>query len=171
MRPQVLCTILILVPVLALAQQSAAPVAPPSPKLFAGSADVVAMMAKAKAERKQDQANFVQPIVQLAPYNANLEYRAAGVNAPASVHEREAEMFYVVDGSGTLVTGGKLREEKRTNAENLTGTGIDGGMSRKLTKGDWVMVPEKTAHWFTQIDGTLVLMSIHLPHATATDSK
>lgn len=171
MRAQVLGTIFILVPVFALAQQSAAPVAPPSPKLFAGSADVVAMMAKAKAERKPDQANFVQPIVQLAPYNANLEYRAAGVNAPASVHEREAEMFYVVDGSGTLVTGGKLREEKRTNAENLTGTGIDGGMSRKLTKGDWVMVPEKTAHWFTQIDGTLVLMSIHLPHAPATDSK
>ena len=168
MRAQVLGTILILVPVFALAQQSAAP---PSPKLFTGSADVVAMMAKAKAERKPDQANFVQPIVQLAPYNANLEYRAAGVNAPASVHEREAEMFYVVDGSGTLVTGGKLREEKRTNAENLTGTGIDGGMSRKLTKGDWVMVPEKTAHWFTEIDGTLVLMSIHLPHTPATDSK
>jgi mannose-6-phosphate isomerase-like protein (cupin superfamily) len=163
-----LCTILTLAAVSALAQQSAAPAAP---KLFAGSADVVAMMAKAKAERKPDQANFVQPIVQLAPYNANLEYRAAGVNAPASVHEREGEMFYVVDGSGTLVTGGKLREEKRTNAENLTGTGIDGGMSRKLTKGDWVMVPEKTAHWFTQIDGTLVLMSIHLPHAPTTDSK
>jgi len=171
MRAQVLGTLLTLVPVFALARQSAPPVAPPLPKLFAGSADVVAMMAKAKAERKPDQANFVQPIVQLAPYNANLEYRAAGVNAPASVHEREAEMFYVVDGSGTLVTGGKLREEKRTNAENLTGTGIDGGMSRKLAKGDWVMVPEKTAHWFTQIDGTLVLMSIHLPHAPTTDSK
>ena len=171
MRAHVLCTILTLVPVFAFAQQSASPAAPPSPKLFAGSADVAAMMAKAKAERKPDQANFVQPIVQLAPYNANLEYRAAGVNAPASVHEREAEMFYVVDGSGTLVTGGKLREEKRTNAENLTGTGIDGGMSRRLAKGDWVMVPEKTAHWFTQIDGTLVLMSIHLPHAPAADSK
>src|SRR5262245_43840001 len=171
MRAQVLGTILTVVPVFALAQQTASPGAAPSPKLFTGSADVVAMMAKAKAERKPDQANFVQPIVQLAPYNANLEYRAAGVHAPASVHEREAEMFYVVDGSGTLVTGGKLREEKRTNAENLTGTGIDGGMPRKLTKGDWVMVPEKTAHWFTQIDGTLVLMSIHLPHAPATDSK
>src|SRR5215467_10846860 len=131
MRPQVLCTSLILVPVFALAQQSAAP---PAPKLFAGSADVVAMMAKAKAERKPDQPNFVLPIVQLAPYNANLEYRSAGVNAPASVHEREAEMFYVVDGSGTLVTGGKLREEKRTNAENLTGTGIDGGTPRRLAK-------------------------------------
>jgi mannose-6-phosphate isomerase-like protein (cupin superfamily) len=111
------------------------------------------------------QANFVQPIVRLAPYNANLEYRVAGVNAPASVHEREAEMFYVIEGSGTLVTGGTLREEKRTNAENLSGSAIDGGTQHRLAKGDWVMVPEKTAHWFTQIEGTLVLMSIHLPSA------
>ena len=164
MRARILCTILTLCSSTVSAQQPAAQ-SPPPPKLFAGSADVMAMIAKAKAERKPDQANYAQPIVRLAPYTANLEHRVAGVNAPASVHEREAEMFYVVEGSGTLVTGGTLREEKRTNAENLTGSGIDGGTSRRLAKGDWVMVPEKTAHWFTQIDGTLVLMSIHLPNA------
>ena|SRR5882724_450940 len=146
----------------AIAQQPAAQT-PPAPKLFAGAGDVTGMIAKAKAERKPDQANFSQPIVRLAPYNANLEYRVAGLNAPASVHEREAEMFYVVEGAGTLVTGGTLREEKRTNAENLSGSAIDGGTRRKVVKGDWVMVPEKTAHWFTELDGTLVLMSIHLP--------
>ena len=172
MRVRVLCTIFMLFFLAALAQQPAAQGAPAAARLFAGSADVAAMMAKAKSERKPDQANFVQPIVQLAPYSANLEYRVAGVKAPASVHEREAEMFYVVEGTGTLVTGGKLREEKRTNAENLTGTAIDGGTPRRLAKGDWVMVPEKTPHWFTQIDGALVLMSIHLPHAvTATPSR
>jgi len=171
MRARLLCTIFTMASSAALAQQPAAPAAAPSPKLFAASADVTAMIAKAKKERKPDQANFVQPIVQLAPYNANLEYRVAGVAAPASVHEREAEMFYVVEGAGTIVTGGTLREEKRTNAENLTGSGIDGGSSRRLAKGDFVMVPEKTAHWFTQIDGTLVLMSIHLPHAAAATSS
>ena len=167
MRARMFCTIFTLLSSAAIAQQPAAQ-NPPAPKLFAGSADVTAMIAKAKAERKPDQANFAQPIVRLAPYTANLEYRVAGVNAPASVHEREAEMFYVVEGSGTLVTGGTLREEKRTNAENLSGSGIDGGASRRVAKGDWVMVPEKTAHWFTQIDGTLVLMSIHLPNAGGT---
>ena len=80
-------------------------------------------------------------------------------------------MFYVVEGAGTLVTGGTLREEKRTNAENLTGSGIDGGSARRITKGDWVMVPEKTPHWFSQVEGTIVLMSIHLPHAAATASS
>jgi len=164
MRASLFCTILTLCSSTAIAQQPAAQ-SPPPPKLFAGSADVTAMIAKAKAERKPDQANYAQPIVRLAPYTANLEYRVGIVNAPASVHEREAEMFFVVDGSGTLVTGGTLREEKRTNAENLSGSGIDGGSSRRLAKGDWVIVPEKTPHWFTQIDGTLVLMSIHLPNA------
>jgi mannose-6-phosphate isomerase-like protein (cupin superfamily) len=170
MRAHVLVTIVVLASLTAAAQQRGSQ-APAAPKLSASSADVTAMIAKAKAERKPDQPNFVQPIVQLAPYNANLEYRAAGVNAPASVHEREAEMFYVVEGSGTLVTGGTLREEKRTNAENLTGSGIEGGTPRRLAKGDWAMVPEKTPHWFTQIDGALVLMSIHLPHAPGSTSS
>jgi mannose-6-phosphate isomerase-like protein (cupin superfamily) len=171
MRARLLCTFFTLFSSAALAQPPAAPAAAEAPKLFAGSADVTAMIAKAKSERKPDQPNFVQPIVRLAPYNANLEYRVAGVNAPASVHEREAEMFYVVDGAGTLVTGGTLRDEKRTNADNLTGSAIDGGTPRRVAKGDWVMVPEKTAHWFTQIDGTLVLMSIHLPHAPGATSS
>ena len=168
MRTQVLGTIFMLVSAAALAQQPAAPNPAAAARLFVGSADVTAMMAKAKSERKPDQPNFIQPIVQLAPYTANLESRVAGVKAPASVHEREAEMFYVIEGAGTLVTGGTLRDEKRTNAENLTGSAIDGGTPRRIVKGDWVMVPEKTPHWFSQVEGTIVLMSIHLPHAAGT---
>jgi mannose-6-phosphate isomerase-like protein (cupin superfamily) len=126
---------------------------------------VAALIERAKRERKPDQANFVQPIVQLAPYNVNLEYRVAGVNANASVHDRDAELFLVIEGAGTVVTGGTLKDERRTNAENLQGSAIDGGTSRRLAKGDWVMVPEKTPHWFTQVEGVLVLMSVHLPHA------
>ena len=144
-----------------------APAADPSAlRLFAAAGDVSALVAKAKAERKPDQANFVQPIVQLAPFNANLEYRVAGINANASVHKRDAEMFYVVEGTGTLVTGGKLRDERQTNADNLTGSGIDGGTRTKVSKGDYVMVPENTPHWFGEIDGALVLMSLHLPRTT-----
>jgi mannose-6-phosphate isomerase-like protein (cupin superfamily) len=138
--------------------------APPAVKLFSSAGDVTALIARARQERKPDQANFVQPIVSDRPYTLNLEYRVAGLNAPASVHEKDAELFMVVDGAGTLVTGGTLKEERRTNGENLQGSGIDGGSSRKLAKGDVVLVPQNTPHWFTAIDGTLVLMSLHLPH-------
>ena len=133
------------------------------PKLFASAGDVKALIARAKAERKADQPNFSQPIVSLAPYNANLEYRVGGLNAPGSTHDKDAELFFVVEGSGTVVTGGTLQNERRTNPDNASGTAIEGGASRKIAAGDWVLVPEKTPHWFTQIDGTLVLMSVHLP--------
>jgi mannose-6-phosphate isomerase-like protein (cupin superfamily) len=136
-----------------------------SSRTMVTAADVTAMIAKAKAERKDNQATLAQSLIQLAPYNVSLEYRASVGNA--AVHETEAELFYVIDGSATLVTGGKLTNENRTNAENLTGTGIEGGTSRRVAKGDFVMVPERTPHWFSAIDGTVVLMSLHLPHRPA----
>ena len=124
--------------------------APPAAKTFASAKDIVAMTAKAKNDRKQDQANFMQVLLQLAPYTANLEYRAAV--GPAAVHETEAEMFYVIDGSGTLITGGKLVGETRTNLANLTGTSIDGGNTQAVAKGDTFIVPENTPHWFRGCD-------------------
>jgi mannose-6-phosphate isomerase-like protein (cupin superfamily) len=141
--------------------QTAPQGAAPAMKLFASSADVAALIAKAKAERKPDQPNLVQPILRLAPYGVNLEYRA-GV-AAATLHEKEAELFYVVEGSGTLVTGGSLVMEVRRDAENRAGTAIAGGTSQRLSKGDFVIVPENTPHWFNNIDGALVLMSFHVP--------
>jgi mannose-6-phosphate isomerase-like protein (cupin superfamily) len=170
MRALVLGLVLTMCPP-ALFAQTPATQTPPPPKLFTSAGDLTAMIANAKKERKPDQANFVQPILQLAPYSANLEYRVAAVNANASVHEREAEMFFVVDGAGTLVTGGKLREERRTNAENLSGSGIDGGKRQRVAKGDFIMVPENTPHWFGEIDGALVLMSIHVPRAPAAGTR
>jgi mannose-6-phosphate isomerase-like protein (cupin superfamily) len=138
--------------------------APPT-KTYSSAADVTALLAKAKADQKDGQPTVVENILHLAPYNANLEYRTSV--GPAAVHEREAEMFYVLDGSATLVTGGKLADEKRTNAENLSGTGIEGGTAQAVAKGDVIIVPENTPHWFSAINGTVVLMSLHVPRTAA----
>ena len=147
----------------AFAQQPPAPAAAAASRTMVSASDVTALIAKAKAERKGDQALLAQAMIQLAPYNVSLEYRAAVANA--AVHETEAELFYVIDGSATLVTGGKLTNENRTNTANLSGSGIEGGVSRRVAKGDFIMVPEGTPHWFSAIDGTVVLMSLHLPHS------
>jgi mannose-6-phosphate isomerase-like protein (cupin superfamily) len=143
----------------------------PAAKTFTAAADVPAMIAKAKKERKPDQPNFVQPLLLADPYHVNLEYRVAGVDSNPNVHETEAEIFYVVEGGGTLTTGGKLRDEKRMNPTNLTGTAIDGGTERIIAKGDFFLVPENTPHWFTKTNGTLVVMSVHVPRGGATATK
>jgi mannose-6-phosphate isomerase-like protein (cupin superfamily) len=148
----------------AIAQQPAATPAQ-TMKMFSSSAEITDMIAKAKSMRKENQALVSQPILRLAPYNASLEYRASV--GPAAVHEKEAEFFYVIDGSATMVTGGKLVGESRTNPENLTGTGIEGGSAQSIGKGGFIVVPENTAHWFSAINGTLVLMSLHVPRPAA----
>jgi mannose-6-phosphate isomerase-like protein (cupin superfamily) len=148
MRITVFATAVGLTAIIAAGQQKGAP---PAPKLFTSSAEVQELIAKSKSQHKEGQALVAQRILSLAPYNANLEYRTSV--GPAAVHKNEAEMFYVIDGSATLITGGKLTEDKR----------ITGGETRTISKGDFAIVPEDTPHWFSQINGTLVLMSIHLP--------
>ena len=145
----------------AAAQQPAAQTPDQVIKTYSSSADVVALIAKAKSEIKEGQPMVSEPILLLAPYRASLEYRPG--LAPAALHEREAELMYVIDGSATMITGGKLVNEKRNNADNLAGTGIEGGTPREVAKGDFIIVPENTAHWFSAIKGTLILMTFHVP--------
>lgn len=129
---------------------------------FAAAGDVSGLMAKARAERKPDQPNFVQPVVKSSGYTLNLEYRWPGLKAPASVHDADAEIFFVVEGTGTAVTGGTLENGKRTSPTNLSGTGIAGGQTRRLSKGDVLFVPASSPHWFDPVDGPLVMLSLHI---------
>lgn len=130
-------------------------------KKFAASAEIQGLIANARQNHKPGAPTMTQRILSLAPYAANLEHRT-GVG-PAAVHEKDAELFTVVEGSGTLVTGGNLTNPSRTNPTNLAGDGIQGGESRSVAKGDVFIVPENTPHWFSAINGELILMSLHVP--------
>jgi mannose-6-phosphate isomerase-like protein (cupin superfamily) len=130
-------------------------------KTFTSAADVQALLAKAKGERKEGQVMVAEHILSLAPYTSNLEYRP--IDGAVAVHEREAEMVYVIDGGGSLITGGKVVGEKRTNDANLSGTAIDGGSTQVINKGDFAIIPEGTPHQFKPSNGPLVLMTLHVP--------
>ena len=129
--------------------------APAAPMITAS--EVAAMIAKQPADKN----SLGQQMLQLGPYNVNMEHRVMG--QAAAVHEKEAELFYVIEGSATMVTGGKLVEEKRTNETNLTGSSIQGGVSKKIGKGDWIMVPEGVPHQIPNVDRALTVMTLHLP--------
>ena len=149
----------------ALAQAPAAP-ADPAMKTFASASEITALIAKAKAERKDGQALVAERILTLAPYRATLEYRAGP--APAAVHEKDAELMVVLEGAGTITTGGTLVDEKRTNPANLSGSGIAGGTAQDLKKGDVIIVPEKVPHQTKPADGqVIVLMTFHVPRPAA----
>ena len=67
----------------------------------------------------------------------------------ANLHEvNTTEIYYMVEGVATLVTGGTLTD---TNP-NTPGRGIEGGVSRRVTKGDVIIIPGHTAHWFSELE-------------------
>ncbi len=138
------------------AQRGQTPAGGPAAPAITAS-EVAAMIAKSPSDKNA----LGQRMLQLGSYNVNMEHRVMGQGA--AIHEKEAELFYVIDGAGTIVTGGKLVEEKRTNEANLAGTSIQGGVSKRISKGDWVMVPEGVPHQIPAVEGALTVMSLHLP--------
>lgn len=71
------------------------------------------------------------------------------------VHDKEMDVIYVVDGTATFVTGGKIVGAKQSRADQWLGTDITGGTTRKLVKGDVVVVPAGTPHWFKEVPGPI----------------
>src|SRR5262245_54152688 len=69
--------------------------------------------------------------------------------AGATAHEGFAELHHIVEGSGTIVTGGVIVRP--------TGGGgratIQGGASRHVAMGDVILVPPGVPHWYQQLDG------------------
>ena len=129
-------------------------------KLFASSAEAEAALAKSRAEHKP--GNNVTVLVSVGPYPAQLEYRIPGSPPSASVHKVQAEFIYVIAGGCTLITGGTLVNPK-DNGANMGGTGITGGTARKVAKGDYIMVPPNTPHQYSDIQGELAMVTLHMP--------
>jgi mannose-6-phosphate isomerase-like protein (cupin superfamily) len=71
----------------------------------------------------------------------------------AEVHEKETDIFYVVDGAATLVTGGTVTDPKTPRPAQIAGSGIAGGESRRLSKGDVMVIPAGIPHWFKEVEG------------------
>jgi mannose-6-phosphate isomerase-like protein (cupin superfamily) len=138
--------------------------AEPAPmRMFMSNQEIMGLVDKAKADRKGDAPMVPEPILLMAPYRAQLEYRPA--TAPAAVHEKDAELMVVLQGAGNIVTGGKLVDEKRTNANNLSGSSIAGGNSQAVVVGDMLIVPANIPHQVIPTGGApIVLMTLHVPH-------
>ena len=145
----------------ALAQQAAPPM-----QTFMNSKEIMGLVDKAKADRKGEAPLVAEPILSLAPYRAMLEYRP-GIS-PAALHEKDAELMLVLEGTGNIVTGGKIVDEKRLNANNLGGPSIADGHSQAVVKGDMLIVPANTPHQVIPTGGApIVLMTLHVPSTPA----
>jgi len=85
------------------------------------------------------------------------------IGAPAELHDASDDVYYVMDGSATLVLGGKLEAPKETEPGEWRSPRIIDGKTYEITKGDLVIVPRGTPHQRSTAnkDFTMILIKIY----------
>jgi glc operon protein GlcG len=112
--------------------------------------------------RDQVAASFAKGAVLLDGAGRNYMVHTSRRTTPgqAEIHTRDTDIIYVVEGSATFVTGGTAVGAKETAADELRGAAIDGGVTRRIAKGDVITVPAGTAHWFKDVPGPLAYYTV-----------
>jgi mannose-6-phosphate isomerase-like protein (cupin superfamily) len=67
------------------------------------------------------------------------------------VHAGDTDVFYILDGEATFVTGGKVVEPRVESPGETRGARIEGGEPRALKKGDVIVIPRGVPHWFRDV--------------------
>ena len=122
------------------------------------AADLQAALGKLATDRPAASVR----VFTLDPYNVAVEQRQPRTQGAAS-HSDRAELFYVIDGTGTMLTGGTIADGK-ANGVNTQGTTISGGTRIEFAKGDFIMVPSGVAHQFVDLKSAVQVMSLYLPN-------
>ena len=101
--------------------------------------------------------------------------------SPVAEHDQVSEVYHVMDGSATLVTGPdivgwKRRPADRPNVRLLNGPGGDGtsilnGVAHDLRPGDVIVIPAGVGHWFTRIDDHIRYLMIRVDPDKVTPLK
>ncbi|NOT30412.1 MAG: hypothetical protein HOP15_08185 [Planctomycetes bacterium] len=91
------------------------------------------------------------PLLETSEFKVHASHRDGP--GMAEIHEQDTDIFYVLAGSATLVTGGKLVDGKASAPAEQRGARIEGGDTQRLVPGDVLVVPAGTPHWFQAVSG------------------
>jgi mannose-6-phosphate isomerase-like protein (cupin superfamily) len=139
-------------------------------RLFTFSALFVLGALSTAAAQQDTQVTYVPADKVAAAFAAGGRF-AAGSDHSASVlrrtaagqseiHVKETDIFYVVEGEATFVTGGTMIGGKESRPNQLLGTGIDGGQVHQLKKGDFIVIPAGVPHWFKEVPKSINYLTI-----------
>jgi mannose-6-phosphate isomerase-like protein (cupin superfamily) len=147
------------------APQQAASGTKPLPATYVTSEDIQANLNAAPSAATNPQPNV--RVVDAGGYNVavGVIHRPQTPAGGAAVHFKVSEIYHVTEGAGTLVTGGTMLNAKTRPPDAISvrledgpgasGTGIQGGESRRIKAGDVVVIPAGVPHWFSAIEGSI----------------
>jgi mannose-6-phosphate isomerase-like protein (cupin superfamily) len=99
---------------------------------------------KTLAPKLNGKSILSEPLAGERNYSFSAVLRTA--SGEAEVHETKADVFVVQSGEATLVVGGKVEGARKTQPNEVRGSGISGGVEKRLEPGDVVTIPPKTPH-------------------------
>ena len=136
------------------AQQSATTPAPPpgSAGIYKSDAELTAALKRAIAAANGNQSN--SPIANTDQYRINIVHREKAAGALA--HEGNTELHYIIEGTGIVVTGGTIFRGSG-GANNAT---IEGGETHAVKKGDVILVPAGSAHWYKEVTTPITYLEV-----------
>jgi mannose-6-phosphate isomerase-like protein (cupin superfamily) len=101
--------------------------------------------------------------------------------SPVAEHDLVSEVYHIMDGEATLVTGWDIvgaerRPGTNNNVRNLNGPGSNGtsirnGVEHHLKAGDVIVIPAGVGHWFTKIDDHIRYLMIRVDPDKVTPLK
>jgi len=155
-----MCLALLLVSLAALAQTRT----PPRDATDITQADVATVLKTMPPDGVTDQQIRV---VDIGKYNVavGVLHRSAKAKQTAISHAQVTEVYHIIKGSGTFVTGGAMVQPTESPADGTTvkilvgpstnGASIANGRSRHVGPGDVIIVPPGCAHWFSAVESDL----------------
>ncbi len=92
-------------------------------------------------------------LVSMGNYMVHASHRE--MDGIAEIHTLDTDLIYMLDGTAVFVTGGSVPDAKVIEPNELRGSKIVGGESRRIAKGDGIVVPAGVPHMFTDVSGAL----------------
>lgn len=77
-------------------------------------------------------------------------HRNAGAGQPEA-HMNVTDIYYIVDGEATFVTGGEYTDYRETSPGERIGGTLTGGTERQLKTGDVIVIPPGIPHWYKDV--------------------
>jgi uncharacterized protein GlcG (DUF336 family)/mannose-6-phosphate isomerase-like protein (cupin superfamily) len=113
-------------------------------------------------DAKQVSTSFSSGAVLLDESDRNYMVHTSRRDKPglAEIHTLDTDIIYVMEGTATFVTGGTAVDAKETAPNEIRGSRIEGGVTRQLSKGEVIIVPNNTAHWFKEVNGEFLYYTI-----------
>jgi len=113
-------------------------------------------------DSNQVSASFAKGAVLLDGTNRNYMVNTSRCDKPglAEIHRLDTDIIYVLEGTATFVTGGTALETREIEPNEFRGSRIEGGDVHQLRKGDVIIIPNNTPHWFKEVGGTFLYYTI-----------